>query len=365
MQLDAKRNFFSIFSGYLHLPVLAPRFQTDIPDFYGPQKSEQDPDGPPLPPTPPAEPDDLVVGRSPLPPALEPDPWDGHQLHAAVRPITPFNARLPTLPIKPQPIDPPTYSHGSPEGLPADHHTIVLHRELRIKVDYKDGDGSLDLRLNQVNDLHDNDVGSTQYQTLHDNDVVTEGGASTVPWPHHDVVPMSELAQAAEAWAPPNPYAGDTDTPESVVGAMRARGDSSDGTGPDTLHEGVTIDGVKVASDAATPTGPGDLVPTAPVESHSFEHPTNAAVIETGGNSVGNHAAVIDEQGAIGTMLVMGNSYQSDAIIQTNILIDHSAVAGTAEWPTSRPAATRPTTSPSSSRRSTSRIPTRWATSAA
>ena len=70
-------------------------------------------------------------------------------------------------------------------------------------------------------------------------------------------------------------------------------------------------------------------------------------------NSAENFAAVIDAQGAIGTLVVLGDSHRSDAIVQTNVLVDHTAVDGTAERPPSRPAGTRPTTSPSSSRRST------------
>jgi len=325
MQLDAKRNFFSFFSGYLQLPLTAPRFHADIPDFYGPHKSEQEPDGPPLPLKPPAEPDDLIAGRSPLPPALQPDPWDADHLAAAVRPITPFSARLPTLPTKPLIPDPPSYSHGGTGGSP---EQVVIRPH--ITIDYKDGGNSLDMRLDQVNMLRDNDVGSTGYHNeLHDNDVVVEQGASSVPWPTHEIMSMPELAQKAEE--APNPYAGATDTPETIAEALQARGSSWDGSGQPTLREGITQDGVQVPSDAPLPTGPAGLVPTAPVNSHSFDNPTHAAVVETGGNNTQNYGYIVDQQGAIGTMLVMGDSYNSNTIVQTNILIDHSAVAGTAE----------------------------------
>src|SRR5262245_50604205 len=107
MQLEAKKNnFFSFFSGYLHLPLTAPRIHLDIDDFYGPRKAEPDPQDPGLPPAAPLQPEDFAVDRSPLPLALEPDPWQPLDLGAIVRPIAPFSARLPTLPMKPLPPDP-------------------------------------------------------------------------------------------------------------------------------------------------------------------------------------------------------------------------------------------------------------------
>ena len=329
MQLDAKRNFFSFFSGYLHLPLTAPRLHIDIDDFYGPRKAEEDPDGPPRPPAPAAEPDELAVGRSPLPPELLPDPWEPLDLSAAVRPITPFVARLPTLPTKPLPPDPVTYSHGGGGGggdSPLSPKQTVVFRQSQITVDYKDGGDPLDLRANQVNTLRDNDIVTTLHNNdLDDSDVVTDADAESVAWPDHDIMPIAELAQMAGPHVP-DAYASATATPESVVAALRALGDSPDQAGPDTLHEGVTIDGAPVAADAPLPPGPADLVPARPVDNNA-----NMAVIETGANRTENFAAVVDEQGPIGTMIVLGDSHRSNAIVQTNILVDHTAVDGTAE----------------------------------
>lgn len=332
MQLDAKRNFFSFFSGYLHLPLTASRLHVDIDDFYGPRLAEEDPDGPPQPPESAAEPDELAVGRSPSPPALEPDPWEPLDLSAAVRPIAPFAARLPTLPIKALPPDPVTYSHGGGGGdVLVSGRTIaqVGSRAPHITVDYKDGGDPLDLRANQVNTLRDNDVATTlNNNDLRDNDIVTDPDAASVAWPDHDVMPMAELAQMADSHVP-DAYAGATATPETVVAALRALGDAPGQPGPTTLHEGTTIDGAPVAADTPVPPGPTDLVPARPVDKDA-----NMAVVETGNNRSGNFAAVIDEQGAIGTLLVLGDSHRSNAIVQTNILVDHTAVDGTAEQAT-------------------------------
>ena len=327
MQLDAKRNFFAFFSGYLHLPLTAPRLHIDIDDFYGPRKAEEDPDGPVRPPAPAAEPDELAVGRSPLPPELLPDPWEPLDLSAAVRPIAPFAARLPTLPLKPLPQDPVTYSHGGGGDSPLSPKQTVVVRQSQITVDYKDGGDPLDLRANQVNTLRDNDIVTTLGNNdLDDSDVVTDADAESVAWPDHDIMPIAELAQMAEPHVP-DAYAGATATLESVVAALRALGDSPDQ--PATLHEGVTIDGAAVGADAPLPPGPADLVPARPVDNDA-----NMAVVETGANRTENFAAVIDEQGPIGTMIVLGDSHRSNAIVQTNILVDHTAVDGTAEQAT-------------------------------
>lgn len=328
MQLDARRNFLSFFSGYPHLPLTAPRLHIDIDDFYGSRRAEEDPDGPPQPPESVAEHDELAVGRSPLPPALEPDPWEPLDFSAAVRPIAPFAARLPTLPLKPLPPDPVTYSHGGGGGgdSPASANKIVkvVHREPHITVDYKDGGDPLDLRVNQVNTLRDNDIATTLYSN--DDDIVTDSDAASVTWPDHDIMPLAELAQMAGSQVP-DAYAGATATPESVVAALRALGGSPDQ--PTTLHEGITMDGAPVAADAPVPPGPTDLVPARPVDNDA-----DMAVVETGANRSENFAAVIDEQGAIGTLLVLGDSHRSNAIVQTNILVDHTAVDGTAEQAT-------------------------------
>ena len=322
MQLDAKRNFFSIFSGYLHLPLIAPRFQADIDDFQGPRKAEDDPDGPPQPLASAAEPDDLAVGRSPLPAELPPDPWEGHDLAAHVRPMAPFVARLPTLPSKPLPHDPVTYVHGGGGDSPLVGKKTIIYLQPHITVDYKDGGEPLDSRITQVNMLRDNDM----VTTVDDNEVVTDADPESVVWPEHEVTPMPEVMALAPSH---NPNA--TTSPQSIAHELEARAGSSTQPPPITLHEGVMQDGVPVGSGTPPPTGPSSRVAAPPGDRPSFDNPLHSAVVETGGNNAYNFGAVVDNQGAIGTMIVLGDSYRSDAIHQTNVLVDHSAVAGTAE----------------------------------
>ena len=89
---------------------------TDIDDFHGRHKADDDPDGPPPPLEFAVEPDDLAVGRSPLPAELPPDPWDGHDLLPMCARWRPSSRALPTLPTKPLPHDPVTYVHGGGAG---------------------------------------------------------------------------------------------------------------------------------------------------------------------------------------------------------------------------------------------------------
>ena len=331
MQLDAKRNFFTFFSGYLHLPLTAPRLHIDIDDFYGPRGAEEDPDGPPRPPAPAAEPDELAVGRSPLPPELLPDPWELLDLSAAVRPIAPFVARLPTLPIKPLPPDPVTYSHGGGGGdSPALCHKIrqVVFRQSQITVDYKDGGNPLDLRANQVNTLRDNDIVTTLHTTIWTT-AMSSPMRTPRAWPGRTTTSCR--------WPSWRRWPSRTSRmPMRVPRRRRNRSSRRCGRwamprtrGPATLHEGVTMDGAAVGADAPLPPGPADLVPARPVDNDA-----NMAVVETGANRTENFAAVIDEQGAIGTMMVLGDSHRSNAIVQTNVLVDHTAVDGTAEQAT-------------------------------
>ena len=343
MELDAKRNnFFSFFSGYLHLPITAPRIHLDIDDFYGPRKAEPEPDGPLAPHAAPVAPEDFAVGRSPLPLALEPDPWQPLDLAAAVRPITPFSARLPTLPAKPLPPDPVKYSNGGGNPSPDPSRP-----ELLIKVEYKDGGNQFDMRVNQLNALHDSDVITVRQ----DNDVITDDGQS-VAWPEHDVPSISEPLNIAHDSVPEvyQPFVapiaigsgglptviGPGATTETVVATLEAQGDAYQGQDgpPPTLLEGTTTDGQHAAPGSSTLplTGPSNLIPAPPAKDPvNGESPDNTAVVKTGDNNVFNFGGIVDAQGNVGTMYVLGDSYRSDVIVQTNVIVDDTAVAGTAD----------------------------------
>lgn len=303
MQLETKKNYLSFFSGYPRIALEPHRIQTDYEDFFLRQKPVDDaPAARPSPISPP-ELSDLSVGRSPQMLDPGPDAWD--PLHFGARkflaPAAPA-LRLPSVPQAPKPIDPHSNSRS---GGGADQA-----REIDVKYDEK-GDPT-DLRATQIN-------------TLHDDDVVTGPDGEDAIWAHHETANLVDLVHTAEAQIP-DAYAGAAVTPESIVVTLQALGDHSLPTVPTPLQAGITADGVVLAADAAPPKGPSDLVPESPTDSSA-----NMAVIHTGDNLAMNFAGIADTQGAIGTLVVLGDSYKSDVIVQTNVLVDQSVIAGTSD----------------------------------
>lgn len=303
MQLETKKNYLSFFSGYPRIALEPHRIQIDYEDFFLRPKSVDDVSV--ARPAPHASPDlpDLSIGRSPQIPDPGPDSWD--PLHFGARKLLPPAApalRLPSVPQAPKPVDPHSNGRG---GGGAD-----LNREIEVK--YEEKGDPLDLRATQIN-------------TLHDDDIVTGPGGEASPWPHHQTANLLDLVHTAEAQIP-EAYVGAAATPETIVVTLQALGDHSVPQVPAPLQTGITVDGVGLAAGAALPAGPADLVPESPSDSSA-----NMAVIHTGDNLAMNFAGIADTQGAIGTLVVLGDSYRSDVIVQTNVLVDQSAIAGTSD----------------------------------
>lgn len=302
MQLETKKNYLSFFSGYPHIALDPHRIQIDYEDFFLRSKPDDDAPVVRLSLVSPPELDDFNAGRSPRPPGPDADPWD--PLHLGVHKFLPppfLAPRLPGVPPPPKPIDPQSNSRsggGGAEGT----------RE--IDVDYKEKGDPVDLRVTQIN-------------TLHDNDIVTGPKGQDSAWPQHETTNLFDLVHTAVAQVP-EAYAGATVTPDAVVVALEALGDRSHDAVPTPLHTGITLDGAAIAADAVLPKGPADLVPESPTDNDA-----NMAVIHTGSNLATNFGGIIDTQGAVGTLVVLGDSYRSDVIVQTNVLVDQSAIAGT------------------------------------
>jgi hypothetical protein len=324
MQVDNKRPFISLFSGYPHLFGDPQRLQVDFDEHYSrfnPAPDEPE-DAPPL--AKPPAPDELEVGAPKHPPELSPDPWPlmGH-LHRV--PDSPL-ARSPhqDLPTKPAVPDPISHSSGGGGGggVVGSHggvRHLVTIRSTHISVDEQHGDSQLDLRVTQVNVGQDNDIVVRQ-----DNDIVTDG--SGAPFPLYPVDNLADVVSMAKEQVPVF-FAGPHDTPQEVVATLREHGDGPQADAPiQTLAEGIVRDGHAVGSGAPPLPDPALKVPISPTDNDA-----NMAVVHTGGNMVTNVATLIDGQGPVGTLVVLGDSYKSNAIVQTNVLVDHSAVAGTAE----------------------------------
>lgn len=313
MQVDNKRPFISLFSGYPHLPIDPSRFQVDFDDHYS--RSRPEPDeaeaAPPLPQ--PRAPDELEVGAPRNPPELPPDPWPLagglHRLHDSPAARLPHQD-LPTRSAVPDPVSHSSGGGGGADGGVGARHLVVI-RSSHISVDEQHGDSQLDLRVTQVN-------------VVQDNDIVTDG--SGAPFPVHPVDNLADLVSMAKGQVPTF-FAGSHDTPEEVVATLREHGDGSQAGAPiQTLTEGIVRDGHAVGSAEPPLPDPALLVPPSPSDNDA-----NMAVVHAGGNVATNVATLIDGQGPVGTLVVLGDSYKSNAIVQTNVLVDHSSVAGTAD----------------------------------
>ncbi|ODT21258.1 MAG: hypothetical protein ABS35_17800 [Kaistia sp. SCN 65-12] len=303
MQLETKKNYLSFFSGYPRIALEPHRIQIDYEDFFLRPKRLDDAPAARLSAHSPAELPELGVGRSPQILDPGPDTWDPLRLGARkfLPPAAP-SLHLPSVPQAPKPVDPHASSRS---GGGAD-----LYREIEVKYDNK-GD-PLDLRATQIN-------------TLHDDDIVIGPDGESSPWPHHHTASLHDLVHTAEAQIP-EAYVGAAATPESIVATLQALGDYSLPAVSAPMQAGVTLDGVVLAADAAPPKGPADLVPEMPTDTSA-----NMAVIHTGDNLAMNFAGIADTQGAIGTLVVLGDSYKSNVIVQTNVLVDQSVIAGTSD----------------------------------
>jgi hypothetical protein len=297
MQLGS-RSYITRFFGQLHVPEEPVRLEIDFDDIYRRQRADENQDDDRARAGKAIEFDDGDSARSPTPSLPPTDPW------ALVTPHgVPHHSSPPTAPplhdvAKPT-VQSPAAQHGGGGGGDV---------PLQIEVIYGPGGDQLDMRVQQVNVLADNDL---------------TNGNEVSAWPSNpgnDITPTLELAEHQL----PGVYA-DTDTmsPASIVATLTDLGTHSSGTAPDTLQEGRVVDGQAVDLEAALPADPTAALPPIPVDNHE-----NMAVTTTGGNFAGNFGGLANEHGVIGTLVVLGDSYKSDAIVQTNVLVDHSMIEG-------------------------------------
>ncbi|MBS0522773.1 MAG: hypothetical protein JSS04_03975 [Proteobacteria bacterium] len=291
------RSYITRFFGQLHVPVDPIMLEIDYDDFYRKQRPDDEqkdthapaPAGPQF--------DDADGFRSPTPPDAPADPW------ALINPHGPFH-------------------HGAPPALPAlkDVAKLPLHNpfdhypagapgdEIRIEVDYRSGGDQLDMRVIQSNVMANNDE---------------FGSKEVTAWPSHQIQDITALDQFAQEQLPAA-YAHTTVlSPQSIADTLTELGTHSSGTAPDTLQEGRTLDGQTANIDDVLPTAATANAPTIPTDTHE-----NMAVVSTGGNLSANFGGYANEHGVIGTLVVLGDSYKSDAIVQTNLLVDQSAIEG-------------------------------------
>jgi hypothetical protein len=259
-----------------------------------------------------ADPNDMDSDRSPL--VNLPDPTDYQWVinlhshpHDPAHPFEPINVPLSPLGKLPTPPFPVGGGADNFFGSSETFGTVkaVINQEI------------IDLR--QFNDMQNNDYASI--------------GPTTIPLQPFDSLPMltSMLNDAVKA-VPANllPEEGNStstleflnmrdsnpaatqahDFPYTVSEGKYVNGELQ---GPDTDVHQVTNNSIDIASTAldagrAEPPPHGDYSDTA------------IQKLTLGSNFSVNDAAVISDSGLCGSMLVLGNSYQTDAIFQTNVL---------------------------------------------
>ncbi len=148
--------------------------------------------------------------------------------------------------------------------------------------------------------------------------------------PYDPAVEIAAKDLAHSALAGPVPAGGgDAEAVAAVSSYAETLADPSDSQ-PILLDRGVYQDGV------LQPEGTQIDFPQPPENQPSDTYQnglvTQALIAETGANTALNAAAVFDEHNTAGALLVIGNDYAIDAIVQVDILVSNATVAAAAAW---------------------------------
>jgi hypothetical protein len=178
----------------------------------------------------------------------------------------------------------------------------------KITLTYESGGEQQLLEINQLNSNSDDDellvVPNSGVTDLHDIDIDATLqdmiGAAEAQTPDNLVLPQQGTAAAAEFIA-----ARDADTAESGGGS-----DSS-------VTPGRYVNGER--QDETEP-------PTAPEEPAVPDHAAKGQWAELGGNESTNAALIVDLKEGTNTMIVLGDFFKTNAIVQTNCFIDNDQV---------------------------------------
>jgi hypothetical protein len=285
----------------MHIPMDATRVAIDYDPDAEHQTADHDLSPTPVAPAQGPDFDSADAFGSPRPQEVGADPWNL---------VTPYPAGVPHAPLpalQPGHVSPPPPLHpvGGQPGIGGGGDSVF-----KIEVDYGSGPDQQDFRVVQANVLVDDDV----------------FGADNAKEFHH-VPDIQQLEVTAWSHMPSEFTQTDIRSPESIISTLNELGHSPHSAADSSLQEGLVVDGkTTAASTYDGPTDPTTIIPTVPTDSHA-----NMAVIETGGNIAGNFGGMANEHGVLGTLVVLGDSYKSNAIVQTNVLVDHSIVAGTSD----------------------------------
>lgn len=263
-----------------------------------------------------ARPDDYTTPRPAYIFNPDIDDLDGHgirvpqlalsdELHAAR--VHPIRLRSPSEP-EPE-FDP---MHGTPlSPLRGGGGGGGLHRE--VTVTYEPGGEQTELQIKQYNLLSDNDVVLQGHGTL----PAVDGNVAQLAL-HADAV-LQEMADNANSVIPVEWWMDKSN--EGAVDFLHTFDAARDGSpAASSVDPGYYLNG-ELQTPAPGPPSPTLELYTKP----DFGHDAGQWAV-TGDNSSFNAALIVDLNESAQTMIVMGDYFSTNAIFQTNSLIDHDHV---------------------------------------
>ena len=300
------------FAGYLHIYNETARARVEYEDFSS-KNFKHD-----LKPTP-----DGLAGKHHKLDELDSQPvphisWD--PLASPLRDLASDRLQLD----RPDPLDNPYDLFQSLiQRLPKFPIQITLSAtEPKITVTYQEGGDQLMSLVQQFNRLVDNDTyGIPEGMTV---DTLSSREINDA------VVEMNETANAEM----PDDLVISNFANDALIGFVTERDTASKEAGETTkgqVDTGTYVNGELQAEDAELPKLP-ESEPVEPVSEIDSEitvngHPGAAQLIESGSNEVVNIAVIADVNHLSGTMVIVGDHYTTDAIVQVTVLMDEDAVS--------------------------------------
>ncbi len=299
------------FAGYLHIYNETARVRVEYEDFSS-KKTNQD-----LKPTP-----DGLAGKH-----HELEELDSHPVAyifsddpvSPLRDLTSDRLRLD----RPDPLDNPydLFQSLIQSKLPKFPIQITLGAtEPKITVSYQDGGDQLMSLVQQFNRLADNDkFGIPEGMTV---DTLSSREIDDA---------VADMMETADAEIPDDLVITNfaNDALLEFVTERDAAAKEAGETTKSQVDAGTYVNGELQPEDAELPKPPESQ----PVESFSevfgefTGHPGAAQIIESGSNEVVNIAVIADVNHLSGTMVIVGDHYTTDAIVQVTVLMDEDAVS--------------------------------------
>ncbi len=180
----------------------------------------------------------------------------------------------------------------------------------QIRVTYEPGGGQKFVQIDQISVLGDND----SYGVAYDGERI--GSVETIA----EMIGEAAAQTPSGLALPHDTYAGNGSGSlvEIVAARDAATAESGGGPGAFSIAPGVYLDGVLQDDGATRPTLP-EPATLGPSEGYG-----QWAVV--GGNDTDNAAQIVDASGASRAMIVLGDVFQMDTIVQVNLLRDSDAL---------------------------------------